>query len=162
MKLKLTSTRIINWISVLLILVMVVLLFTPYWTYETKEKVDGKRVTVEKTISINEYVWFPKEHKDMTKEFEDLYPEPPKKATEEEIAKMPKFWINDLVLMPALVLLVGVVVGIISLWYPDTVFSALLALALGGLGTYSYITRPEFWLGNPMPHIIVSAITAAV
>lgn len=164
MKIQLTSTRIINWISVLLILVMVVLLFTPYWTYETKEKnpETGKREDVVKEISINEYVWFPREHKDMTKEFEALYPEIPKKATEEEIAQIPQFWINDLVLMPVLVLLVGVVMGAISLWHPDSPFSCLLALALGALGAYGYITRPEFWLGNPMPHIIVSCITAAV
>ena len=38
----------------------------------------------------------------------------------------------------------------------------VLALVLGGMGVYGYITRPEFWLGNPVPHIIVSGITAAV
>lgn len=164
MKIQLTSTRIANWIALLLILAMIVLLFTPYWTYETKEKnpETGKRETVTKEISISEYVWFPKEHRDMTKEFKALYPEIPKKATEEEIAKIPQFWINDLVLMPALVLLLGLVIGAISLWYSDVPFSSLLALALGGLGAYSYITRPEFWLGNPMPHIVVSFITAGV
>lgn len=164
MKIELTSTRIINWISVLMILVMIVMLFTPFWSYETKEKnpETGKRETVVKEISISEYVWFPREHKDMTKEFKALYPEIPKKATEEEIAKIPQFWVNDLVLMPALVLLLGVVIGAISLWYPNVPFSCLLALVLGGLGVYGYITRPEFWLGNPVPHIIVSGITAAV
>lgn len=160
MKIQLTSTRIINWISFLLILVMIVLMFIPYWTYDTKEKnpETGKREEVTKVISINEYVWFPREHKDMTKEFKALYPETKNEEEDKEFG----FWINDFVMMPALVLAVGLIVGMISLWYSDVPFSALLALFLGGLGTYSYITRPEFWLGNPVPHIVVSAITAAV
>ena len=53
MKIQLTGTRVINWIALLMILVTIVLLFQPYWTYETKEKVDGKRVEVTKVISIN-------------------------------------------------------------------------------------------------------------
>lgn len=164
MKIQLTSTKIINWISILLILVMIVLMFTPYWTYETREKnpETGKREEVVKDISINDYVWFPKDHKDLTKEFEDLYPEPPKGLSKEEKEAWPKFSVNDLVTIPVLVLLLGVVVGIISLFRSHKPYSALLALLLGGFSTYSYITRPEFWLGNPVPHIIVSAITAAV
>ncbi len=167
MKFELTSTRIINWICVLLILVMVALLFTPYWQYTTKEKnEEGKRVEVTKTISISDYVWFPRDHKDMTSEFEDLYEDiygtPPKGATKEEKEAWPKFWINDLVLMPALVLVLGVVVGLISLWYSKVPFSAALALLLGSFSVYGYLTRPEFKLGDPTVHIAVGAATAAL
>lgn len=152
MNIQLTSTKIINWICVLLILVMVVLLFTPYWTYTAKEKNPdtGKREDVVKEISINDYVWFPGNHKNMTKEFQKLYEE------------KSDFWINDLVLAPVLVLLLGTVVGVISLWYANIPLSAILALVLGGLSTHSYLTRPEFGLGNPTVHIIISAITGVV
>lgn len=168
MKIQITSTKIINWICMLMILVMIVLLFTPYFTYETKEKnpETGKREEVTKVISINDYVWFPRDHKDMTAQFEDLYEDiygnPPKGATKEEKEAWPKFWINDMVTAPALTLFLGIAVGIISLFYSSKPFTSLLALILGGLSTYSYATMPEYGLGNPMPLIIVSSITAVI
>ena len=67
-----------------------------------------------------------------------------------------------MVTAPVLTLFLGVAVGIISLFYSSKPFSALLALILGGLSAFSYATMPEYWLGNPMPHIIVSSVTAAI
>ena len=163
MKIELTTTRVINWICVFMIVVMVAMLFTPYWQYETTEKnEEGKRVDVVKTISISEYVWMPREHRDLTKEFEDLYPDPPKGLSKEEKEAWPEFWINDLVLMPALLLVAGLILGAISLGYSNTPFSALLALFFGAFSVYSYLTEPEFKLGNPTIHIILGAITAAI
>lgn len=154
MKLELTSTRIINWISLLMILVMIVLLFTPYWTYTTKEKnpETGKREEVTKTISINDYVWFPYNHKDLTKGFENMY------------ENKDDFWINDMVLMPVLVLLAGTVFGVISLWHSAVPFSSLLALFLGSLGLYGYLGCREFggMGGSPTIHVVFAGVTAAV
>lgn len=152
MKIQLTSTKIINWVCVLMIMVMVAMLFTPYWELEETERVDGEKVTVTNEYSINDYVWFPREQKNLTKAFEKLYED------------KDDFWINDMVLMPALVLLVGVIVGIISLWYSNVPFSALLALFLGGLGVYGYGTIKEFSILNaPVTlHLIIAAATAAI
>ncbi len=177
MKIELTGTRIINWICMLLILVMIAMLFTPYWTYTTKEKNEetGKREDVVKEISINDYVWFPKEHKNMTKEFDAIYDKINKDNGVTKKEDKVEFWINDMVLMPALVLVIGLVIGMISLWYSKVPFTSLLALFLGGLGVYSYINCPEYGyicplpefveevvIGNPMLHIVISAVTAAV
>ncbi len=177
MKFELTGMRIINWICVLMILVMIVMLFNPYWQYTTKEKnaETGEREEVTKVISINDYVWFPRDHKQMTTEFKAIFEKINEDNGTENKEDEVEFWINDLVLMPVLVLVAGVAVGAISLWYSKVPFSSVLALILGGLGTYSYITRPEFGficplpefveeavVGNPLLHIIVSAATAAL
>ncbi len=177
MKIELNSTRIMNWICVLLILVMVAMLFTPYWQYTTKEKnpETGKREEVTKVLSINDYVWFPREHKEMTKEFEAIYDQINKDNGITNKEDKIEFWINDMVLMPALVLMLGVVLGIVSLWYSHVPFSSLLALILGGFGIYGYVACPEYGficplpefvetavVGNPLIHIIISGITAAV
>lgn len=155
MKIQLTGTRIINWIALLMILVTIVLLFQPNWTYETKEKVDGKRVEVTKVISINDYVWFPKEHKDMTKVFQDMY--------EELYGDKDYFWINDMVTMPVLFLALGVVLGILSLWHQMAPMASGLALFLGGYGAYSFLVRPEWKIGAMyMPILIMCFVTAAV
>ena len=168
MKIRLTSTMIINWICLLMIAVMIALLFTPYFTYETKVKNPdtGKREEVTKVISINDYVWSPRDHKDMTKEFdnlyEDIYGKPPKGATKEEKEAWPKFWINDMVTAPVLTLFLGIAVGIISLFYSSKPFTSLLALILGALSAISYATLPEYSLGNPAPQIAAACAAAAV
>lgn len=155
MKIQLTGTRVINWISLLVILATVVLLFQPNWTYETKEKVDGKRVDVTKEISINEYVWFPNEHKDMTKVFENMY--------EELYGDKDYFWINDMVTMPVLFLALGIGLGILSLWHQLTPMASALALFLGGYGANSFLVRPEWKIGAMYtPVLVMCFVTAAV
>ncbi len=151
MKIQFNSTKIINVISVLMILVMAALLFMPYWQYESTERIDGEKVTVSHEISINDYVWFPKEHKGMTKVFEGLY------------ENKKDYFINDLVTAPALVLVVGVLLGLFSLTYSKLPLSALLALILGVVNANGYMTRPEMQLGSACNlHLTISVITAAI
>lgn len=125
MKTKLSVTRIANWISLLLILAMIVMTFLPCWTYETKEKVeiDGKKqnITVTKEVSISEYVWFLREHKDLTSEFEDAYED----AYDEEL------FVNDMITAPALLLALGIALGILSLWHQTLPLGSALAAVLG-------------------------------
>ena len=94
--------------------------------------------------------------------YEEIYGNPPKGATKEEKENWPKFWINDMVTAPVLTLFLGVVVGIISLFYSSKPFSALLALILGGLSAGTYALMPEYQFGDPTVLIIVSSATAVV
>ena len=151
MNAKLNVTRIANLISLLLVLAMIVVTFLPCWTYETKEKIDGERVTVTKEVSISEFVWFPKEHKDLNNAFEDLY------ENEED------YFINDMITAPALVLALGIALGVLSLWYPHLPVGSGLALFLGALSAISYNIRPEYALGSCMDIVtLVSYIAAGV
>lgn len=137
MKTKLSVTRIANWISLLLILAMIVMTFLPCWTYETKEKVeiDGKKqnITVTKEVSISEYVWLIKEHKDLTKTFEKAYD----KAYDKEL------FVNDMITAPAILVVLGVALGILSLWHQGLPLASVLATVLGlitGIGYSSWRT----------------------
>jgi len=57
---------ICNLICVVLLLALVaVQLFLPYWSYEKNDE------TVE--VSLGEYVWFVKDHRTMTNDFKDVY-----------------------------------------------------------------------------------------
>ncbi len=57
---------ICNLICVVLLLALVaVQLFLPYWSYEKKDE------TVE--VTLGEYVWFVKDHRTMTNDFKDVY-----------------------------------------------------------------------------------------
>ena len=148
---KLSFTRIANWISLLLVLAMIAVTFLPCWPYETKEKIDGERVTVTKEVSISEYVWFPREHKDLTDEFEDLYED------DED------FFINDMITVPALLVVLGIALGILSLWHQALPVASALAAVLGIATSIGYNVRPEYALGSCMNTVtLVSYIAAGV
>ena len=149
---KLSVTRIANWISLLLILAMIAVTFLPCWTYQTKEKVeiDGKKqnVTVTKEVSISEYTWFLKDHKDLTKEFEDLYED------EED------FFVNDMITAPALLMVLGVALGILSLWYQALPAGTALALLLSIVTAIGYNVSPEYGLGSCMQTVTLVSYVA--
>ena len=128
MKNKIGVTHIFTWLSVLMILVMIVMLFTPSWEYETKERdpETKKMVEVTKTPSISGFVWFPKDHKDLTKQYEKDYDT--------------KMVTNDEVTMPALLLVLGVALSVFALIKPNTLIGSLSALGLGLYSVYGYMT----------------------
>ena len=145
------SRRIVNCICILLVFVMVGLLFTPYWQYETTEKIDGKKVPVTKEVSINGYVWIPKNHADLTKQFKAAAENPKDYKT------------GDMVAAPVFVLLFGVVLGIVSLFVTKLPLSAVLTLVLGGMNAYSFLKVPEMQSGmNRDLQLTFSVIAAAV
>lgn len=150
MKNKISCAQIFTWISVLMILVMIVMMFTPSWVYETKERgEDRKMVTVTKEPSIAGFVWFPEDHKGLVKNYEN--------STDTE------FMINNEVTMPVLVMLLGVALGIFSLVKSKSLIGPLAAFGLGVYSIYGYhisdfIKTASCWNRN----VIVSYVATAV
>ena len=150
MKNKVGLTQIFTWVSVLMILVMIVMMFTPSWKYETKERgEDRKMVTVTKEASIAGFVWFPEDHKGLVKNYEN--------ETDTE------FVINDEVTMPALLLVLGVALSIFALVKSKSLIGPLAAFGLGAYSIYGYhasdfIKTASCWNRN----VTVSYIATAV
>lgn len=56
--------------------------------------------------------------------------------------------LNDIVLMPAIVLLITVFGIILCIWKWDNIFASLLPLVCGLAGIWGYLSKPAFQLGN--------------
>lgn len=125
MKIKIGIAQILTLVSVIMILVMIAAMFTPCWQYETRERVDGKMTVVEKECSINGFVWFPKDHSGLVKNYEK----------ENDV----EFVINDEVTMPALLLVLGVALSIFALVKSKTIIGPLAALCLSAYSIYGYM-----------------------
>ena len=125
MKNKIGLAQILTLVSVLMILAMIVAMVTPCWEYETRERIDGKMTVVEKECSISGFVWFPRDHNDLVKNYE--------KDTDTE------FVINDEVTMPALLLLLGVALSIFALMKSKSLIGPLSAFGLGLYSIYGYL-----------------------
>lgn len=126
MKNTIGGAQIFTWVSVLMILAMIVMMFTPCWEYQTKERdpETRKMVEVTKTPSISGFVWFPKDHTGLTKIYE-------KEHNTEMV-------INDEVTMPALLLILGVALSVFALVKDKSFIGPLAALGLGIYSAYGY------------------------
>ena len=83
-KLLANSNKILNYVCAVLLLVLLVTQFLPFWACDCKD-CNGE------DISISEYVWFPDEHKKgLTQTLKDTYDK--------------DFELNDLVLTPIVIL----------------------------------------------------------
>lgn len=176
MKLKAMSTPIINWICALLVVVMLVMLFTPYWTYTAKEtnEATGVREDVTKVASISGYIWIPREHKNLTAEFEKIYTHINEINGITDKDYMVKFWVNDLSVMPVLILAGAVICILLSALYSKYPLTALLAAVLGIVTANAFFISPEYGyfillpefaehvIGNPLLYIILGIVTAVV
>ncbi len=124
---------IITIISLLMILAMIAVLFLPYFntTIDVKDE-NGKRQKVDTQISINDFVWFPREYKDLQESFEDQY--------DIEFDD----YINEEITMPAVTLVLGAVLIVFSLLKMKSVRGCVSAMCLGLYGYLAYSTS-WFW-----------------
>lgn len=120
-------------LSLLMILAMIAVLFLPYFntTINVKDE-NGKRQKAETQISINDFVWFPREYKDLQKTFEEQY--------DIEFDD----YINAEVTMPAVTLVLGAVLIVFSLLKIRGIRGCLSAMCLGFYGYLAYSTS-WFW-----------------
>ena len=131
------KTNIVKYLSFALavvILALLVMQFLPFWTTEKE------------TVSINDYLWLPNEHKSVTKLF---------KAELDD----KKFDPIKIVLWPVLTLVLGVAGIILCFIKKDTLLPYLMTILCGLAGMLTYLTNPVYqWGANWIVHLIVAIV----
>ncbi len=129
--------RIFNYVCVVLMLLLLVTQFLPFWNCAGCE--DGM-------ASVSDYVWFPNRHKDITNNImKDLYGK--------------TFVVSQVVNAPLLILF-GCVLGIIlCIKNAHKPLTAIIPLIVGGAGVIGYLTTPGLQVGqNWIVHVIAAAL----
>jgi len=111
-----------NWICALLMIVLLVMQFVPFWHFGEAGE----------SCSISSYVWFPSDYKDLESWLD----------TQAEGHDL-----NSFVGMPILVLVLSAVGAALCLIKPDKGMTTLLPALCGAAGTWAYLTTPALKLG---------------
>ena len=131
------KTNIVKYLSfalAIVILALLVMQFLPFWTTEKE------------TVSINDYLWMPNEHKSVTKLF---------KAELDD----KKFDPIKIVLWPVLTLVLGVAGIILCFIKKDTLLPYLMTILCGLAGVLTYLANPVYqWGANWIVHLIVAIV----
>lgn len=137
------KSKICNFICIAFMGLLLILHFMPFWNY------DGM------STSIQAYVWFPLDHVQLE---------------EYIVAHVGEHFgetyvVNQIILMPILVLFMAVAGIILCVWKPDNLFASILPLVCGSVGIWGYLCKPVFQLGtNWVLHLVVciAMIVAAI
>lgn len=130
MEKKMGKAKICNILCIVLMGVLLVLHFMPFWSY------DGI------STSIQTYVWFPTEHADL--------------GTYIAGQVGGDYNINSIVLMPVLVLVLTVIGIVLCIIKSENLFVGLLPLGCGLIGIWGYLSKAAFRLGtNWVLHLMV-------
>lgn len=124
------KTQTLNFVSVVLMAVYVILLFLPFWSY------DGI------SSSIQSYIWFPGEKAELTAYLTAQLGE--------------SYTINNIIWPPILSFVAAVVGVILCAMYNDEPLMCLIPIIGGLIGAWGYLTTPAFQLGgNWILHLVV-------
>lgn len=131
------KSKICNIIGILLMGMLVILHFMPFWSY------DGM------STSIQSYTWFPTKHTEL----------------ESYIVGQigGEYNINNIVLMPIIVILSTIVGIVLNIKMSENFLVSMVPLGCGLVGAWGYITKPVFQLGtNWTLHLAVCIAMVAV
>lgn len=146
LKTKMTLTRVISFVCVLLMLGILVTQFLPFWTYGDPAE----------SVSINGYVWFPDKHTDLSKELQAYFLEPVKV----------KLVVNSVATSSLLLLVASALSAVVLVFKSKKALFSLLPLATGAIGLYQYLGNGLYQLGmNWQIHLalcIAAIVVAAV
>jgi len=117
-------SQILTYVTVALMLVLFLLQFLPFYS-----SADGSDV-----VSMQGYVWWPLEHKDVTKVFTDAY------GRDWDAAQM--------VLMPVLVLVCACVGAFFELKNPKKLWPCTFPLIGSGSAVFFYLTNPIYQMNG--------------
>ena len=132
---RMKKSKVTNYVCIALMGLLLILQFMPFWSY------DGVRT------SIQSMVWFPLEHEQLEMYF---------------VNQLGDFWINDIVLMPVVILFASVGGIILHIIKPDAKWTFIFPVLCGIIGCWGYLVRPEFQLGtNWVLHLMVCILVLA-
>lgn len=130
-KFQLSRTTTLNIVSSVIMLVLVVMLFTPYWHYG-----DGQ------SNSINGYVWMPTECRDLETYFEESLGEPVD--------------LNRFISVPILLLVLGVGGIALNILKSYSAWTCLLSIPYGLIGIFGFLCDDALRLGSIWPlHLVL-------
>lgn len=132
-----TYAKIFNYVCAVLMLVLLITQFLPFW--ECPQCEDG-------TASISDYVWFPHHHEGITKGImKDLYGK--------------KFEVAQVVLTPLVILVSSVLTIFLCVKNAHKPLYAIIPAIGGAFGVVGYLTTPGLQAGaNWVLHMALSAV----
>ncbi len=131
---------ILSILATALLLGVVVMQYQPFWSVD------------DETVSITDYVWLTKEHKDVTKHFKSYMKD------NYDI----KYSTNDIATMPVALLLCAAVSLVVCVLKPGAWPHPLLVAGAGGYGAWGFLSQPLFQLGANWQMHLALCIAAAV
>lgn len=135
---KNNKSAMCNVICALLLMILLVMQFTPYWQYGEAGE----------SCSIGSYVWFPSDHKDVETWLN---------------GQIEDFDLNGFVGMPVLLLALSAVGAVLCLIKPDKGWTALLPTLCGAAGTIAYLTDAALKLGSGWAwHLLICIVLLAL
>lgn len=130
-------TAQMNSFCALLLIILLVLQFSAFWTYGENDEL---------SCSLQSYIWFPTDNTALTKHLEAL---------------VPGHAINSIIVMPILVLVTAVLSIALICVKPGQPLNALLPVVCGGVGAWGYLSKAEFQLGaNWQLHLALCILIA--
>lgn len=131
------AARIVNIVLAVLMLALLVLQFLPYWTVGDKQ------------VSIQEYIWWPLDNKDLTKEFTALYGK--------------SFDLSVVNGMPLIVFFFTVIGVVFTVLKNKESWISIFATVCGVGAIYGYLAKPAFQLNPIWPaHLALGIVITLV
>lgn len=119
-----TKGKTCNRVAALLMALLLILQFVPYWHYGEGEALSA---------SVNGYVWFPYHHQELTAQL---------------AAQGTGHYINDVAYPMVGVFVLCVLGTLFCLWKSGSALSAVLPVMAGALGLFGYLSAPAFQAGG--------------
>ena len=138
-----SRTKVVHYACAALMLVLLVLQFTPYWHYGEA----GKAAS-----SISSYIWFPTNHTDLT-------------AHLQQLTGNPSFLVNNVLIPCLLMLLLSIAGTVLCILKPGSVWTSVVTAACGLSGVLGMMFKPALRLGSTWVLMLVLClvlVTASV
>ena len=146
-----------NIICTLLILVLAAMQFLPFWSCTgCKNHEDGM-------ISISDYLWQTKNHTPVTNKMTEVYQNHYGGNLKDENGKKWKFEANDVVTIPLVAVITGIIAFVGLVLKPKKILSTFAAFVGGAVGVFGYLTNLALQAGqNWVLHLVVAIAVTVV